>query len=100
MAWLRGPAASVTVHHCCMVHGSRPNRSSRPRPLLLQTYSAVDSYPIAGIGANGVAGRYGGTIIGGTASQMLEVDGRVLHGAPDWSRRGPPTIFDSQQQTT
>ena len=80
-----------------MVHGSLPNRSSRARPLLLQTYSAVDSYPVAGIGANGIAGRHSGTVIGGTASQMLEVDGRTMHGAPDWSRKGPPTIFGSQQ---
>jgi len=97
MVWLRGPAGSVTVHNCCMVHGSLPNNSSRARPLLLQTYSAADSYPIAGIGANGVAGRHSGTVIGGHAAQLLEVDGRTMHGAPDWSRKGPPTIFGSQQ---
>ncbi|MDH3683936.1 MAG: phytanoyl-CoA dioxygenase family protein [Acidimicrobiia bacterium] len=98
MAWLEGPAGSVTVHNCCMVHGSLPNNSSRARPLLLQTYSAIESYPVAGIGANGVTGRNGGTIVGGSPSQMLEIDGRVLHGAPDWSRKGAPTIFGSQQK--
>ena len=40
MEYLGGPAGSVTVHNCCMVHGSMPNNSPRPRPLLLQTYSA------------------------------------------------------------
>ena len=25
MVWLQGPAGSVTVHNCCMVHGSMPN---------------------------------------------------------------------------
>jgi len=99
LVWLRGPAGSVTVHNCCMVHGSLPNDSNRARPLLLQTYSSADSYPIAGIGANGVAGRHSGTIIGGQASQLLEVEGRAMHGAPDWSRKGPPTIFGSQQAT-
>ena len=98
MAWLAGPAGSVTVHNCCIVHGSVPNRSPRPRPLLLQTYSAVDSYPVAGIGANGVTGRHSGTIIGGEAPQTLVVDGRSMRGAPDWSRKGPPTIFGSQQR--
>ncbi len=98
MVWLRGPAGSVTVHNCCMVHGSMPNLSPRPRPLLLQTYSSVESYPVMGIGANGVIGRNGGTIIGGTASQMLEIAGRAMHGAPDWSKQGAPTIFGSQQQ--
>ncbi len=98
MAWLKGPAGSVTIHNCCMVHGSMPNDSSRVRPLLLQTYSAVNSYPVAGIGANGVTGPSGGTIVGGAAPQLLEIDGRAMHGAPDWSKKGPPTIFGSQQK--
>jgi hypothetical protein len=38
-----GPAGSITVHHCRTVHGSAPNRSDRPRPLLLQTYAAADA---------------------------------------------------------
>jgi ectoine hydroxylase-related dioxygenase (phytanoyl-CoA dioxygenase family) len=95
--WLQGPAGSVTVHNCCMVHGSQPNLSPRPRPLLLQTYSAVNSFPVANIGANGVTGDLGGTIIGGSADQRLAVEGRAMRGAPDWSRQGPPTIFGSQQ---
>ncbi len=97
MAWLTGPAGSVTIHNCAMVHGSMPNRSPRPRPLLLNTYSALTSYPVTGIGANGVTGRNGGLLIGGEATQHLTVDGRTMHGAPDWSRSGPPTIFGSQQ---
>ncbi len=97
MVWLTGPTGSVTVHNACMVHGSLPNHSDRPRPLLLQTYSAIDSYPVEGIGANGATGRHGGTIIGGAPTQMLKVGDRVMHGAPDWSKSGPPTIFGSQQ---
>ncbi|MGI9615032.1 MAG: phytanoyl-CoA dioxygenase family protein, partial [Acidimicrobiales bacterium] len=100
MTWLKGPAGSVTVHNCCMVHGSMPNESSRARPLLLQTYSAVDSYPVAGIGANGATGRSSGIVIGGDSPQHLEIDGRTMRGAPDWSRKGPPTIFGSQQKDT
>jgi ectoine hydroxylase-related dioxygenase (phytanoyl-CoA dioxygenase family) len=96
MAWLQGPAGSVTVHNCCMVHGSMPNNSSRPRPLLLQTYSAVDSYPVVGIGANGVTGATSGAVIGGASPQTITVDGRQMRGAPDWSKKGPPTIFGSQ----
>ncbi|WP_419931923.1 phytanoyl-CoA dioxygenase family protein [Candidatus Poriferisodalis sp.] len=97
MVYLDGPAGSVTVHNCCMVHGSLPNHSPRPRPLLLQTYSAIESYPIGHIGANGVTGANGGRICGGEASQRLTIGGRTMHGAPDWSRKGPPTIFGSQQ---
>ncbi len=98
LSWLQGPAGSVTVHNCCIVHGSRPNQSDRGRPLLLQTYSAIDSYPIAHIGANGVTGKVSGTVIGSASSQNITVAGRAMHGAPDWSTAGgPPTIFGSQQ---
>lgn len=97
VTWLDGPAGSVTVHNCAMIHGSQPNQSDRARPLLLQTYSALDSYPVAGIGANGATGRSGGTIVnGGAANQQLTIDGRSMHGAPDWSRTGAPTLFASQ----
>jgi len=96
MVWLSGPAGSVTVHNCCIVHGSLANTSTRPRPLLLQTYSRADSYPILGIGANGVTGRLSGTVVGGSATQSITVDGRAVPGAPDWSRQGAPTIFGSQ----
>lgn len=98
VGWLTGPAGSVTVHNCCAVHGSEPNRSPRPRPLLLQTYSAVGSYPVMGIGANGATGPSSGIVIGGQPGQLLEIDGRPMRGAPDWSRKGAPTIFGSQRE--
>ena len=101
IVWLTGPAGSVTVHNCCMVHGSLPNDSDSGRPLLLQTYSRADSYPIAHIGANGVTGPTSGTIIGGSSSQALSIEGRKFVGAPDWSRAGAPTtsaFFGSRQK--
>jgi len=97
IVYLGGPAGSVTVHNCCMIHGSLPNNSTRPRPLLLQTYSAIDSYPIAQIGLNDALDAHGGRICGGVASQMLTVHGRRMHGAPDFARTGRPTIFGSQK---
>jgi len=100
MAWLQGPAGSTTVHNCCMIHGSVPNNSARPRPLLLQTYSAIDSYPVAGIGANGMVNRTGNIVVGGDATQNLTIDRRIMHGAPDWSAGGTPTIFGSQHSKT
>ena len=98
MVWLKGPAGSTTVHNCCMVHGSVPNQSERPRPLLLQTYSRADSYPLMGMGANGVTGKISGTVIGGSSSQRVDIDGRSMVCAPDWSNKGAPTIFGSQQK--
>lgn len=96
--YLKGPAGSITVHNCGCVHGSRPNHSGRVRPLLLQTYSAHDSYPLLGVGANGATGRTSGTLIGqGSPARSLTVGGRTMPAAPDWSRGGYTTIFDVQQ---
>jgi len=96
--WLTGPAGSVTVHNCGAVHGSTPNQSDRVRPLLLQTYSAVDSFPLLGVGANGRTGGVSGTLIGdGDGPETLTVNGRIMPAAPDWSRGGYTTIFDVQE---
>lgn len=99
--WLKGPAGSVTVHNCGAVHGSMPNESDRPRPLLLQTYSAADSYPLLGVGTNGRTGRSSGVLIGdSSAPDTLTVQGRTMAAAPDWSRGGYTTIFDVQGPRT
>ncbi len=96
--YLNGPAGSITVHNCGCVHGSLPNNSGRVRPLLLQTYSAHDSYPLLGVGANGATGRASGMLIGeGAPARTLTVGGRTMPAAPDWSRGGYTTIFDVQQ---
>jgi len=96
--WLKGPAGSVTVHNCGAVHGSTPNRSDRVRPLLLQTYSAIDSFPLLGVGTNGRSGSSSGVLVGDSAPPAtLTVQGRTMPAAPDWSRGGYTTIFDVQE---
>jgi len=101
--WLTGPAGSITVHNCGSVHGSMPNNSGRVRPLLLQTYSAADSYPLLGVGTNGLGGgfvgNHSGRLVGGSdAPRSLTIDGRRMCAAPDWSRGGYTTIFDVQAE--
>ncbi|MGI9603313.1 MAG: phytanoyl-CoA dioxygenase family protein [Acidimicrobiales bacterium] len=96
--YLTGPAGSVTVHNCCAVHGSRPNQSDRMRPLLLQTYSRADSYPLLGVGTNGLGSRRAHQVVRGSAPEHLEVDGRRLPTAPDWYRNSYTSIFDVQQR--
>ena len=49
-----------------------------------------------GLGTNGVLGQNGGCVIGDNSPQLLTVEGRTMHAAPDWS--AAPTIFGSQQQ--
>ena len=97
--WLAGPAGSMTVHNCVCVHGSEPNESDRPRPLLLQTYSAATSYPLLGVGVNGRTGGSSGTVIGGSLPERMMIGGRSVPIAPDWSGGGYTTIFDSQDDT-
>jgi hypothetical protein len=99
MDYLGGPAGTVTIHNCCAVHGSLPNNSTRPRPLLLQTYSAATSYPLLGVGTNGRTGGLTGTLVGGSAPRWITVAGRRMPAAPDWSRGGYTTIFDAQHLT-
>ena len=43
---LEGPAGGISLHHVRTVHGSVPNRSPRPRRLLLLELCAVDAWPL------------------------------------------------------
>jgi ectoine hydroxylase-related dioxygenase (phytanoyl-CoA dioxygenase family) len=42
-------AGDISVHHVRLLHGSAPNVSERPRRLLLQSYTALDAFPLSGI---------------------------------------------------
>lgn len=42
-------AGGISLHHARLLHGSAPNRSSRPRRLLLFQYCAVDAWPLGGV---------------------------------------------------
>jgi ectoine hydroxylase-related dioxygenase (phytanoyl-CoA dioxygenase family) len=42
-------AGGISIHHVNLLHGSAPNRSSRPRRLLLYQYAAVDAWPLSGV---------------------------------------------------
>lgn len=93
--YLTGPAGTVTVHNCCAVHGSAPNDSARVRPLLLQTYTAGDSLPLQSIGTNGL-GQYANTMVRGARPKYLDIAGRRVPVAPDYSG-GYTSIFAVQQ---
>ena len=95
--FLQGPAGSVTVHNCCMVHGSLPNQSPRSRPLLLQTYAAGDAYPLLTIGTNGAEGRISNVMVRGPRARWMQIGDRQVPVAPDWSGGGYTSIFDVQQ---
>ena len=41
-------AGGISIHHARLLHGSAPNRSTRPRRLLLFQYCAIDAWPLMG----------------------------------------------------
>lgn len=43
-------AGGISIHHARALHGSLPNRSSKPRRLLLFQYCAGDAWPLLGVG--------------------------------------------------
>lgn len=93
--YLGGPAGSITVHNCRSVHGSPPNNSDRPRPLLLCAYSCADAIPITDLTAKSP---YSETLIRGEAARWARFDPRPVLMPPNWSKIGHKSIFEHQQQ--
>jgi hypothetical protein len=90
---LTGPAGSITIHNCRVVHGSRPNLSDQGRPLLLNVYSAADAFPYT---ANPLPSKYAGTIVRGRPARWAHHDPRPCLIPPDWSG-GYTSLFALQQ---
>ncbi len=92
---LKGPAGSVTVHHCRMLHGSMANNHpNKSRPLLLNAFSSADSLPIT---PNPTPSRFNGTIVRGMAARHAEFEPYLGRLPPDWSS-GYSSIFALQQE--
>ena len=65
--YLKGPAGSITIHNCRVIHGSKPNLSDQGRPLLLNVYSSADAFTYT---TNPLPSRYEGTIVRGRTSTL------------------------------
>ncbi len=92
--YLQGPAGSVTVHHCRMIHGSKPNTNPQlSRPLLLNAFSSADALPVT---YNPTYSRHNGTIVRGKRTRWIHYDPRPCLMPPDWSG-GYSSIFALQQ---
>ncbi len=86
-----GKAGTLTVHNCRMIHGSFPNQSDLPRPLLLQTYTAADAFAYTDLVR--VKG-HGEQLIRGKAARWARHDPRPCQVPP--GKVG--TIFQAQQK--
>jgi ectoine hydroxylase-related dioxygenase (phytanoyl-CoA dioxygenase family) len=93
---LSGPAGSLTIHNCRMLHSSMPNRSSIGRPLLLNAYSSADAMPYTPVPTDS---KYYQTIVRGQTARWAHHDERPCQIPPDWSG-GYTSIFALQQEET
>jgi len=92
--YLPGPAGSITIHNCRTVHGSKINRTDRPRPLLLNAYAAADAMTYT---FNPARSKYDQRIVRGQAARWARHDPEPCLLPPDWSG-GYTSIFALQQQ--
>ena len=91
---LEGPAGSLTIHNCRMLHSSMPNRSAVGRPLLLNAYSSADAMPYTPVPT---PSKHYQKIVRGTSARWAHHDERPCQIPPDWSG-GYTSIFALQQQ--
>ena len=92
--YLDGPAGSLTIHNCRMIHGSKPNNSDVVRRLLLNIYAPADAMPYT---HNPLYSKYDQAIVRGEAQRWAHHDPRTCLMPPDWSG-GYSSIFALQQE--
>jgi ectoine hydroxylase-related dioxygenase (phytanoyl-CoA dioxygenase family) len=92
--YLTGPAGSLTLHNCRLVHGSPRNDSDLGRPLLLYTLTSADAFPYT---ANPIKPAHDQTILRGKRAAFAHHDPRPCLIPPDWSG-GYTSIFSLQQK--
>ena len=93
---LCGPAGTVVIFDCCVVHGSAPNRGSRARPLLLTGFSAADAFCYTTLPSN-MRATQALSIVRGEIPTHAHHDPVSVKLPPDWGRERYINIFDAQQ---
>ncbi|MBI2253973.1 MAG: phytanoyl-CoA dioxygenase family protein [Proteobacteria bacterium] len=71
----KGPAGSVCFMHTRLLHGSAPNRSTRPRTLFICVYSAEDAIPLS---PNPLPSTHEGRIVEGQRTGRVRCVGNEL----------------------
>jgi ectoine hydroxylase-related dioxygenase (phytanoyl-CoA dioxygenase family) len=91
---LCGPAGTVVLIHCRVVHGSAANYSSRMRPLLLNVYSAADA--LAMTPAPAPTSRTG-VLVRGQEAGHVHMEPYPARLPPRWDQVGYRSIFAAQK---
>jgi ectoine hydroxylase-related dioxygenase (phytanoyl-CoA dioxygenase family) len=92
--YLTGPAGSLTIHNCRMLHSSPRNESGLGRPLLLNTMTSADAFPYT---VNPIKPKHDQFMVRGKRALFAHHDPRPCLVPPDWSK-GYPSIFALQQE--
>ena len=87
-----GPGTTLLLN-CRAVHGSIPNRSTKPRPLLLPVYSSADSFAYT---PSPIKSPHQGDIVKGKPAKYACFDTRPCELPPDW-RGGYRTAWTYQK---
>jgi ectoine hydroxylase len=90
---LCGPAGTVVLLHCCVVHGSAVNDSARMRPLLLNVYAAADALPMTP--APAPTSRTG-VLVRGQEPTHVRMEAYPARLPPRWDQVGYRSIFSAQ----
>jgi ectoine hydroxylase-related dioxygenase (phytanoyl-CoA dioxygenase family) len=90
---LGGPAGTVVLLDCRVVHGSAVNRSSRMRPLLLNVYAAADTLPISPAPAPTTKT---GVLVRGQEPTHVHMEPYPARLPPRWDQVGYRSIFAAQ----
>jgi ectoine hydroxylase len=81
---LTGPAGTLAILDCGILHGARRNESGRERPVVINGYSAADSVPYAAIPYHS---RYRWEIVRVKPARYVHSEDLRLKMPPDWSMR-------------
>ena len=88
-----GPAGTVVLLSCRVVHASAANYSARMRPLLLNVYSAADALPMTPLPA---PTSHTGTLVRGTEPTHVHMEPYPAKLPPRWDKIGYRSIFAAQ----
>jgi hypothetical protein len=90
---LCGPAGTVVLLHCRVVHGSAVNYSSRMRPLLLNVYASADTLPIT---PAPTPTSHTGVLVRGQEPTHVHMEPYRAKLPPRWDQVGYRSIFSAQ----
>ena len=90
---LKGAAGSITVHNYRTIHGSKPNNSTKPRPLMLYVLSSGDSVAFT---PQPLKSKYEQLIVRGNYNNKIHCESGEFQIPPNWNN-GYTSICAIQQ---